>query len=236
MRIAAIVPHTHWDRAWYHPFERFRLSLGRVVRRLVEIMEGDPRYRCFTFDGQAVVLEDYLELFPEDRERIVRLVRAGRLAFGPFYVLPDLFLITPESLVRNGLLGRQLAESFGRTSDQGYVADPFGLVSQLPQIWAKLGLESVFFSRGVSQAQLAEVGCTFWWEAPDGESRVLGSVPAQRLLEPAQLGRAAGTYPRRDPDTEDIDFAHSETQVQSVLEAYREMGNRSRVLYFGQWQ
>ncbi len=77
--VAAILPHTHWDRAWYQPFEQFRLSLCRVVRRLLEIMEGDPRYRCFTFDGQSVVLEDYLELYPEDRERIGRLVK-GRAA------------------------------------------------------------------------------------------------------------------------------------------------------------
>ena len=24
--IACIVPQTHWDRAWYHPFEQFRIS------------------------------------------------------------------------------------------------------------------------------------------------------------------------------------------------------------------
>ncbi len=158
---AAILPHTHWDRAWYQPFEQFRLSLCRVLRRLLEIMEGDSRYRCFTFDGQAVVLEDYLELYPEDRGRIARLVQAGRLAFGPFYVLPDLFLPTPESLVRNGLLGRQLAESFGAASNQGYVADPFGLVSQLPQMWAKLGLESVFFSRGSRRRSWPRSGAPF---------------------------------------------------------------------------
>jgi len=232
-KIAAVVPHTHWDRAWYHPFEQFRLSLCRVMRRLLEIMEGDPRYRAFTFDGQTVVLEDYLELYPEDRERIARLVAAGRLAFGPFYVLPDLFLITGESLVRNGLLGRQLAQSFGRTSNQGYVADPFGLVSQVPQIWAMLGLESVFFSRGVSRAQLAEVGCTFWWEAPDGESRVLGIFQPNGYSNLLNWGVPRQAYPRRDPDTEEVDFACSEWQVQDVLDVYGQLGTRSRVLFFG---
>ena len=88
------------------------------------------------FDGQTVVLEDYLEVYPQDRPRIERQVRAGRLTFGPFYVLPDTFLISGESLIRNGLIGQALAESFGRSSRQGYVADPFGLISQTPQIFA----------------------------------------------------------------------------------------------------
>ncbi len=26
-----VVPHTHWDREWYAPFEHFRLALGHVV-------------------------------------------------------------------------------------------------------------------------------------------------------------------------------------------------------------
>jgi len=231
--VAAVVPHTHWDRAWYHPFEQFRLSLGRVMRRLLAIMENDPRYRCFTSDGQTVVLEDYLELYPEDRARVARLVKAGRIAVGPFYVLPDQYLVTAESLVRNGLIGRQVADSFGACSRQGYVADPFGMVSQLPQVWAKLGLESAFFSRGLSKQQLAEVGSTFWWLAPDGESRVLGVFQAEGYANLMNWGVPRGAYPRRDPDASDLDFAFSEQQVQEVGDAYQRVGSRSRVLFFG---
>jgi len=231
--IAAVIPHTHWDRAWYHPFEHFRLSLCRVVKRLLEIMEGDPRYSCFTFDGQTVVLEDYLEVYPEDRPRLERLIQAGRLAVGPFYVLPDQYLITAESLVRNGLIGRRLADSFGGCSRQGYVADPFGLVSQLPQIWAKLGLESVFFARGLSNHQLANVGSTFWWLAPDGETRVLAVFQIGGYTNIKNWGVPLREYPRGDPDTHDVDFPFSEQQVQEVLGDYQRAGCGSRVLYFG---
>jgi alpha-mannosidase len=231
--IAAVVPHTHWDRAWYHPFEHFRLSLCRVLRRLMDILESDPRYLCFTFDGQTVVLEDYLELYPEDRGRIERLVRARRLVVGPFYVLPDQYLVTGESLVRNGAIGQKIAESFGGSSRQGYVADPFGLVSQIPQLWAKLGLESIFFSRGLSRLQAEQVGSTFWWVAPDGRSRVLAIFQVEGYANIMNWGVPLGDYPRQDPDTDQVDFQFSEQQVQQVLDAYRRVGNRSRVLFFG---
>lgn len=231
--IAAIVPHTHWDRAWYHPFEMFRLSLCRVFQRLMDILESDARYRCFTFDGQSVVLEDYLELYPQDRPRIERLVRSRRLTFGPSYVLPDMFLITGESHVRNGLIGRRLAESFGRSSAQGYVADPFGLISQLPQIYAGLGIESVFFSRGLHKADVAKAGNAFWWRGPDGRTRILGYAQVSGYGNLCLWGVPLGTYPREDPDTDQIDFAYSEKQVRDQLEAYRRAGMKTRVLFFG---
>ena len=64
---AHIVPHTHWDREWYLTFQEFRFKLVRLVDSLLEIMEQDPEYRYFTLDGQAIILEDYLEIRPENR-------------------------------------------------------------------------------------------------------------------------------------------------------------------------
>ena len=43
-----VVSHTHWDRAWYLPFERFRVRLVRMVDRLLDLLEGDPAFRAFT--------------------------------------------------------------------------------------------------------------------------------------------------------------------------------------------
>ncbi|MBI5093774.1 MAG: hypothetical protein HZB26_15190 [Candidatus Hydrogenedentes bacterium] len=36
-----VVPHTHWDRAWYLPFEEFRLRLIRLVDRVCDTLEKD---------------------------------------------------------------------------------------------------------------------------------------------------------------------------------------------------
>jgi mannosylglycerate hydrolase len=163
-----VVPHTHWDREWYLPFEAFQLRLASVVDEVIEVLEQDPSFRSFTLDGQAVVLEDYLEARPENERRLRALLAAGRLEVGPSYVLPDELLVGGESLVRNLLLGRSVCERFGaRPSRAGYMPDSFGHPLQLPQILAGFGIDSFIFSRGLGD-ELDEVGVVFRWRAPDG--------------------------------------------------------------------
>src|SRR3989304_1126168 len=72
-----VVSHTHWDREWYLPFERFRARLVPVMDRLLDLLERDPDYRHFVLDGQTVPLDDYLEIRPERREQIERLGGGG---------------------------------------------------------------------------------------------------------------------------------------------------------------
>ena len=96
-----VVPHTHWDREWYERFSTFQGRLVQMVGDLLDLMEREPRFSSFTFDGQTIPLEDHLAMRPEDRPRIEALVRADRLLIGPWYVLADLLLVCGESLVRN---------------------------------------------------------------------------------------------------------------------------------------
>src|ERR671934_80248 len=84
-----VVPHTHWDREWYERFEGYRARLVPMVSKLLALLERDPAFTSFTFDGQTVAIEDHLEKRPEDQARIARLVQAERLFIGPWYVLPD---------------------------------------------------------------------------------------------------------------------------------------------------
>src|ERR1700746_3916720 len=69
-----VVPHTHWDREWYLPFEQFRLRLGTVVDGVLETLERDGSFTTFTLDGQAIVLEDYLDVRPESAGRLQALL------------------------------------------------------------------------------------------------------------------------------------------------------------------
>lgn len=142
-----IVPHTHWDREWYVPFEVFRLRLGRVVDGVLDVLERDEAFSCFTLDGQAVVLEDYLEVRPEEEARLRALLAAGRLEVGPWYVLADELLVGGEALVRNLLVGRRVCRRFGvEPTAVGYAPDSFGHPSQLPQVLAGFGIGTFFFS------------------------------------------------------------------------------------------
>jgi alpha-mannosidase len=165
-----VVAHTHWDREWYLPFEQFRLRLGAVLDGVLETLERDPSFRSFTLDGQAIVLEDYVEVRPDNEPRLRTLLAAGRLEAGPWYVLPDEILVGAESLVRNLLLGRRVCRRFGvEPSTAAYEPDSFGHPAQLPQILAGFGLGTFLFSRGLGD-EIDDVGVVFRWLA--GESEV----------------------------------------------------------------
>jgi alpha-mannosidase len=164
-----VVPHTHWDREWYLPFEQFRLRLGAVVDGVLDTLERDPSFTSFTLDGQAIVLEDYVEVRPENASRLQALLEAGRLEVGPSYTLPDEILVGGESLVRNLLLGRRVCRRFGvEPSGAGYLPDSFGHPAQLPQILAGFGIRILLFSRGMGD-ELDDVGVVFRWRAGPAE-------------------------------------------------------------------
>jgi alpha-mannosidase len=161
-----VVPHTHWDREWYLPFQLFRLRLVGLIDRLLDLMEADERYR-FTLDGQLATLDDYLEVRPEAEERIRRLVEDGRLAIGPWQVLMDEFFVSGETMIRNLERGMRRGEELGGAMRVGYLPDMFGHVAQMPQILRLAGIDQAVVWRGVPAAIDSHA---FEWQAPDGSS------------------------------------------------------------------
>jgi mannosylglycerate hydrolase len=159
-----VVPHTHWDREWYRPFQWFRMSLVDVVDEVLELLEANERMR-FTLDGQLATVDDYVEIRRDGGRRIRALVESGRLAIGPWQTLPDEFLVSGESLFRNLEAGLARAEEFGGAMRVGYLPDSFGHVAQMPQILRLAGIETAVVWRGVPSAVRSHA---FTWEAPDG--------------------------------------------------------------------
>ncbi|MEW6716422.1 MAG: glycoside hydrolase family 38 C-terminal domain-containing protein [Chloroflexota bacterium] len=169
MRTLHLVSHTHWDREWYLPFQQFRLKLVRLIDALLTTLETNPEYRHFLLDGQTIVLDDYLHFRPENEPRIKKHIVTGRLSIGPWYILPDEFLVSPEATIRNLLQGERTSRHFGRKMQIGYLPDPFGHIGQMPQILLGFDIHSAVFRRGLSTEP-----CELWWEGPDG-SRVFVS-------------------------------------------------------------
>jgi alpha-mannosidase len=136
---------------------------------VLDTLEADESFRSFTLDGQAIVLEDYADVRPENVDRLCALLAAGRLEAGPWYVLPDEILVGSEALVRNLLLGRRACRRFGvEPTGAGYEPDSFGHPAQLPQVLAGFGLTTFLFSRGLGD-QLDDVGVVFRWRAGGAE-------------------------------------------------------------------
>lgn len=77
-----VISNTHWDREWLFDFQETRMMLVEFLDLLLGILDSEPRYRAFLLDSQSVPLEDYLEIRPEARERVVRHVTDGRLWVG----------------------------------------------------------------------------------------------------------------------------------------------------------
>ncbi len=177
-----LVPHTHWDREWYQTFQQFRRRLVHAVDKVLDVLDHDPAFSYFTLDGQTIVLEDYLEIRPENAERLRAYAQAGRLMIGPWYLQPDEFLVSGESLIRNLLRGAETGAAYGGVMKVGYVPDTFGHIGQLPQILQGFGIDNAIFWRGVGEeARQSE----FWWAAPDG-TRVL----ALHLADPVGYSNA----------------------------------------------
>lgn len=159
-------PGTHWDREWYEPFQEFRMWLVELVDELLDLLEAEPEYKCFHLDGQAVVLEDYLLVRPENKERLTALMKAGRIVAGPWYVLPDEWLISGESYIRNIMKGRAVCRTLGVPAMKfAYTPDQFGHIAALPMIMTGLGLEAGICWRG---AQDENYPALFLWVGPDG--------------------------------------------------------------------
>jgi mannosylglycerate hydrolase len=209
-----VVPHTHWDREWYMPLEDFRIRLAGVVDEVIEMLEERPEFR-FTLDGQAIVLEDYLEIRLEMEARLRTLLESGRLETGPSYVLPDEFLVGAESLVRNLLRGRAVCERFGAAPAQvGYLPDSFGHPAQLPQVLRGFGLDTFVFWRGLGDER-DRIGARFRWRAPDG-SEVLALPQPWSYDAGVVLGHSVRS-PHRDP------AANAADRIEQILHAERPM-------------
>ena len=58
---------THWDREWYQTFQGFRLNLINTTGELIDVLEKNPDFKVFHFDGQTIVLEDFIEVCPEQK-------------------------------------------------------------------------------------------------------------------------------------------------------------------------
>ena len=160
-----IIPHAHWDRDWYFPFQVFRGRFLHLMEIVSDLLEEFPEFK-FYLDGQTIAIEDYLEVFPQKREELFSKIREKRVLVGPFYVLPDEFLISGETFIRNFLVAQRfLNENSLPSMKVAYFPDMFGHSAYIPTLIKGLGMKTIALWRGVGdKCRDAE----FIWEGPDG--------------------------------------------------------------------
>lgn len=190
MKKVHIVPHMHWDREWYFSTEESRILLVNNMKEIMDMLENNPDYPYFIMDGQTAILEDYLAVKPQDKERIKKLVEEGKLIIGPWYTQTDEMVVGGESIVRNLLYGIKDCGEFGDYMKIGYLPDSFGQSAQMPQILNGFDIKHSIFWRGCSERK--GTGKTeFNWTSDDGSEVVVQMLP---------LGYAIGKYLPTDID------------------------------------
>jgi mannosylglycerate hydrolase len=193
----------HWDREWYFTTEESRILLVNNMEEIFTRLETDPSYKYYTLDGQTAILEDYLSVKKENKERLKKLVQQGKLIIGPFYTQSDERVVGGEALVRNLLYGIKDCQEFLNENSSfmpiGYLPDSFGQTSQLPQILNGFNINYAIFWRGCSERHGTNK-TEFIWESSEG-SRVITQI--------LPLGYAIGKYLPLD-----------ETQLKNRIDKY----------------
>ena len=136
-----LVSHTHWDREWYLTFEQFRMRLVDLIDHLLDLLDRDADFRGFHLDSQTIVLEDYLQIKPQNRQRLEAYIRAGRIVVGPWYQLNDEFLTSGEATIRSLLVGVRIARAvwgvWGHRLPAGPVWQPFANAPDFQGLWVR---------------------------------------------------------------------------------------------------
>ncbi len=170
-----VCSHTHWDREWYGSFQEFRFRLTKLIKKLLDILDRNKDYRFFTLDGQTVILEDYLEIYKEDKLRLEKYIREGRILIGPWYVLADEFLESGESIIKNLLIGKKIGEEYGNWMKVGYLPDMFGHIAQMPQILKGFDIKYAIIWRGIQKKKRYKY--ELLWESPDNTKILTVQLP-----------------------------------------------------------
>ena len=165
-----VISNTHWDREWRHPSQETRTHLIALMDWLFEIFEKYPDYKHYHLDSQTIPLEDYLEIRPENEDKLKKYISEGRLLVGPWYTLPEMNTVSGEAVLRNLLRGNKIASKFGRVMKIGYTPTSYGQLSQIAQIYAGFGIDGMMFYRGIVRQQC---DTEYILESPDG-TRILG--------------------------------------------------------------
>jgi mannosylglycerate hydrolase len=189
-----LIPHTHWDREWHLPQSAFLARLVPVLDDLVARLEAEPD-TTFMLDGQTVLLEDYLQVRPDQQERIAELVRGGRLQIGPWYVLADELIPSGESLIRNLLAGQADADRLGGRADVLYSPDAFGHPAVWPQLAGEFGIRYGVLWRGLG-GEAGQEHDLYRWRGPDGREVLLYHLPPDGYEIGASLAADPDRLPR----------------------------------------
>lgn len=203
-----LVPHFHFDPVWWNtqaasvsewgerqwstaPQLTFQKSAFAVLDDHLRLASVDPDYRFVV--AEVDYLKPYLDRWPERRDDLARLMRAGRVeVVGGTWNEPDTVLPGLETIRRSFEFGLTYQRGvLGANVKTGWALDVFGHAPQFPALAAEAGLEAVALARGPFHqwgllrdgpfAEMRDVvrqhAADVSWTAPGGASVQLHTLP-----------------------------------------------------------
>ena len=110
---AHCIHHTHWDPYWWFTPQESNVVFCYNMREMLRAFESGE-IEDFFLDGQTTATYEYLQTHPEDKEKVSKWVKNGKLAIGPFVSQLDTYLSSAESVINNLRLGIKYAKSLGK--------------------------------------------------------------------------------------------------------------------------
>lgn len=151
--------HTHWDREWYRDKEDFNLRFLEVFDIVLDELKHN-KAPFFYLDGQIIALLDYLKYRPEKKEEIISLIKANKLAIGPYFVSADSYLVNFISMLKNLDLGIEISNSLGQKEYIGYLSDIFGISNSIFEALKIKNIDKSLIWRGVNPKKIKN-NCNF---------------------------------------------------------------------------
>ncbi|MFT8407520.1 alpha-mannosidase [Liquorilactobacillus nagelii] len=176
MTKAYFVNHTHWDREWYFTTQDAQVLSDQLFLDVLTELEQHPEAN-FTLDGQMSIIDEFVNMHPEAKTRISKLVNRKQLFIGPWYTQTDALLPTGESIIRNLVIGiNDAKENYGSPMMIGYLPDTFGFSAQLPMLLKQVNIKDFIFWRGTN-FELQQKSVYFKWKALGKETVYAANFP-----------------------------------------------------------
>ncbi|MEM1041672.1 MAG: hypothetical protein AAGI91_03500 [Bacteroidota bacterium] len=191
--------NSHTDVGYTHPQPTVAEKHALLLDAVIEKAEAEPDFRW------TVETVWQLERFVEARsaeqvERLMALVRAGRIAVSPTYANPFTGWVSEEELLRSFALGQAYADRYGFEVSAMLSNDVPGFSWRLPGVLREAGLD--FFVTGINEvfsgyAFQQSLPKAFRWEGADGASVVTYRTEAYNEGQTVGLVKGVGAVEDR---------------------------------------
>ncbi len=164
----------HSDLYWKWPGKIYAQYRESQLNQMADAFRKNGKMSAAS--EQSEVMRQYLAEHPENKEIFQKAVQDGRFTLTGGALIPDVNMISGETLVRILQRGRQYyKETFGVDVNIACFSDAFGMHAQIPQVMKKSGYH--YLCPGIRTPGLPDEcreSRAFVWQALDGTAVTVG--------------------------------------------------------------